>query len=214
MNKPTFLTLLLLVVAILAPVVVYIWSFGPAISSDHARWAEFGSAMGGVYSPLVALLTLFVLRRQVILQQQMNIHERDQAYLQQAREDIAFYSTQMANVMNSIVRPGMTLRAFLQENFQPLNASELDSPQLRELARNIHTLIPPAFDIWGAIYPILSGMNAGKSAMYEMTHGSSIQKLIALLSFETCVALENFHRARTEGRVNVRYVFSPLLAKE
>jgi len=200
--------------AILAPVVVYIWNFGARISSDHARWAEFGSAIGGIYSPLVAVLTLAVLLRQVALQQQMNIHEYDQAYLQQARDDIEFYSTQMANVMNSIVGPGKTLRTVLHENFQPLSASELDSPQLRELAGNIHTLIPPAFDIWGAIQPILAGLNAGKARMYEMTFGSSTQKLIALLSFETCIALENFHRARNEGRVNVIYVFSPLLTKE
>lgn len=214
MNRRTCFALLLVIGAIAAPVVVYLWVFGTKLSSDHSRWAEFGSAIGGTYSPLVALLTLAVLLRQVALQAQMNTHEFDQAYLQQARTDIEFYSTQMAHVMNSIALPGKTLRAVLHENFQPTSAGELDSQQLRELATNIHGLIPPAFDIWAAVYPTLMGLEAGRTRMYIMTLGSSTQKLIALLSFETCVVLDNFHRARSEGRSKVNYVFSPLLTKK
>lgn len=208
------LSLFLLIGAIAAPVITYLCFFGLKISDSHTRWAEFGSAIGGIYSPLVALLTLAVLLRQVSLQTQMNAHEFDQAYLEQARADIEFYSTQMAQVMNSIAVPGRTLRSVLHENFLPAHASSLDSEQLRGIAANIHGVIPPTFDIWDAIYPTLTGLEAGKAKMYEMTHLSSIQKLIALLSFETCVAIDNFHRVRSQGRSQVNYCFSPLLKKE
>lgn len=211
MDKRILIARLLIIGAIAAPVIVYLCVFGTDLSSSHTRWAEFGSAIGGIYSPLVALLTLAVLAQQVRLQAQMNVHESDQAYLQQAREDIEFYSTQMAQALKLIARPGTTLRAVLHEHFEPQSLGELDSQQLRQLAANIHTLMSPAFDIWGAVYPILMGLKAGKTHMYDMTHGSSIQKLIALLSFETCVALDNFHRTRTEGRDKVAYEFSPLL---
>ena len=214
MNRKTSIAVLFIIGAIAAPVVTYLWVFGAKLSTDHSRWAEFGSAIGGIYSPLVALLTLVVLLRQVALQQQMNIHESDQAYLQQARSDIEFYSKQMVEVMNSIALPGKTLRAVLHESFQSVKAAELDSQQLKQLAANIHALVPPSFDIWAAVYPTLMGLKAGKTSMYNMTLGSSTQKLIALLSFETCVTLDNFHRARSEGRTNVEYVFSPLLAKK
>ena len=205
---------LLLVGTFVSPVIVYVCMFGMKLSSDHTRWAEFGSAIGGIYSPLLAVLTLVVLLKQVALQAHMNVHESDQAYLQQAREDIEFYSTQMVQVINSIALPGKTLRAVLHENFEPPSVEELDSQQLRQLSANIHALIPPAVDIWAAIYPILMGLEAGKTPMYTMTLRSSSQKLIALLSFETCVALDNFHRARTEGRLEVKYVFSPLLIEK
>lgn len=206
---------LLAVVAIAAPVVIYLWIFGVKISSDHARWAEFGSAMGGIYSPVIAVLALAVLLRQVSLQSQMNVHEFNQAYLQQARNDIEFYSTQLAQVLNSKVLPQKTLRAHLHEHFgRLLDAEDLDSPQLRELAANTHQLVPAVFDIWVAVYPILSGLKTGKAPMYEMTLMSSTQKLIALLSFETCAALDNFERVRTEGRIQPKYIFSPLLADE
>jgi hypothetical protein len=211
MDKRILVARLLILGAIAAPVVVYLYVFGTSLSSSHTRWAEFGSAIGGIYSPLVALLTLAVLAQQVRLQAQMNVHETDQAYLQQAREDIEFYSTQMAQAMNLMALPGKSLRAILHEHFEPRSFGELDSQQLRQLAANIHANMPPALDIWAAVYPILMGLKAGKTRMYDMTHGSSTQKLIALLSFETCVALDNFHRARTEGRGKVAYEFSPLL---
>lgn len=214
MNRRTSAAVLLAFGVIAAPVVTYLWVFGTKLSTDHARWADFGSAIGGIYSPLVALLTLVVLLRQVALQRQMNIHESDQAYLQQARSDIEFYSKQMVEVMDSIALPGKTLRAVLHENFQPVKAAELDSQQLQQLAANIHGLVPSSFDIWTAVYPTLMGLKAGKTIMYSMTLGSSTQKLIALLSFETCVALDNFHQARSGGRIDVEYFFSSLFAKK
>jgi len=211
MNTRIFIVRLLLVSAIAGPVFVYLYVFGTEISTIHTRWAEFGSAIGGIYSPLIALLTLGVLAQQVRLQAQMNAHESDQAYLQQAKEDIEFYCSQISQVVNNSALPGKTLRAVLHENFEPQSVTELDSQKLRELAANIHANAPSTYDIWAAIYPILAGLEAGDTHTYGRVLGSATQKLIALLSFETCVALDNFHRTRNEGRVKTNYVFSPLL---
>jgi hypothetical protein len=213
-NRLALLATLLVLGIVLAPLILYLKVFGTTLSTEHTRWAEFGSAIGGIYAPVAALLTLVVLLVQVTLQKQFNRHEYQHAFLEQARTDIEFYSVQMASVMNSIALPGKTLRAVLHENFQVSNVEELDSVPLRQLAANIHALIPQSFDIWGATYPILVGLAAAKGQMFNLTHGSSIQKLVALLSFETCVALDNFHRTRTEGRVSVEYNFSPLLSKQ
>jgi len=214
MKRLVFLVTLLVSGVVLTPIMLYVKVFGTTLSTDHSRWAEFGSAIGGIYAPVAALLTLAVLLVQVTLQKQFNQHEYHHAFLQQARTDIEFYSVQMASVMNSIALPGKTLRAVLHENFQVSNVVELDSVPLRQLAANIHALVPQSFDIWGTTYPILGGLAAAKGQTFTLTHGSSIQKLIALLSFETCVALDNFHRTRCEGRIRVEYVFSPLLSKE
>jgi hypothetical protein len=212
MNRRALITIFL-VAAISAPVTVYLWIFGEKISSDHTRWAEFGSAIGGIYSPIVALLALIVLLRQVELQAQMNVHEFDQAYLQQARQDIEFYSTQMAQVLDAIALPGRSLRAVLHENFAPSYAAQLDEQELRQFAANIYGVLPSTFDIWLAIYPIFTGLAVGKASVYGMTYGSSRQKLIALLSLESCAALDNFHRVMTKGTLQVKYIFSPLLSE-
>lgn len=194
-----------------APLLIYLASFGTVLSSDHQRWAEFGSAMAGIYAPIVALTTLAVLLAQVGLQKQINDHSYNQAHFQQAREDIEFYAIQLAGKLDQISLPGQTFRSVLHSNFQPRTAAELDSDSLRSLAANIDALMPGVMGMWFGIYPILAGLAASDESTYRMTLNSSIQKLIALLGFETCVALDNYHRARTEGRLTVVYRFSPLL---
>lgn len=212
MNRKAFLVSVLIIAAVATPIVVYLIVFGVALSSDHSRWAEFGAAIGGIYSPLVAFLTLVVLRSQVQLQAQMNTHIADQAFLEQAREDVEFYCTQLAQVMGAMALPNKTLREFLHEVFASPDATDLDSERLRHLAAEFHRLFPATVDLWGAIYPILKGLSTTQSSMYVLTYESSKQKLIAILSFRTCVALDNLYRTRTEGELNIRYEFSSLLS--
>lgn len=107
--------------------------------------------------------------------------------------------------------PGNTFRSVLHMNFQPGTVAELDSDSLRTLAANIDAEMPGILGMWFGIYPILAGLASREESTFRMTLNSSTQKLIALLSFETCVALDNFYRARTEGRLATVYAFSPLL---
>ena len=197
----------------LAPLVVYGVIFGPGLAKDHTRWAEFGSAMAGIYAPIVALTTLVVLARQTRLQAQINNHQYDQAYIVQARMDIDFYATKLAENLQHHAVPGVTIKQFLHGNFQAPNLKNLDSEEPRRLALSLELSAPQIFSMWTAIYPIFAGLESKKDSFFEMTLTSSIQRLIALLSFETCVCLENYHRVRTEGKLIVPYKFSPLLSK-
>jgi hypothetical protein len=132
-------------------------------------------------------------------------------FQQPARADIEFYAIQLARKLDQIALPGQTFRSVLHSNFQPRTAVELDSDSLRTLAANIDAAMPGVMGMWFGVYPILTGLATSAEATFRMTLNSSIQKLIALLGFETCVALDNYHRARTEGRLTVVYRFSPLL---
>lgn len=212
MSKKSFILFVTLLLLFLAPLVVYVATFGASLSKSHSIWSEFGSAMAGIYAPIVALTTLFVLLAQLRLQKQLHTHETDQAYIHQARSDIEFYCTQLVKVMSATLYPGKTIRAVLHENFQPRTADKLDDEEHRGLAANIHYVAPEVVDLWAAIYPILGGLTAGETANYQMTLNSSKQKLSAMLSYETCVCLENLYRARTEGKIKVAYSFSPLLS--
>lgn len=195
MKRRDYWKILLLLLVLLSPIILYAWVFGAKVSSDHTRWSEFGSAIGGIYSPMIAVLTLLVLLRQVSLQQQLTKYEFDQGYLQQARQDLEFYCSQLAVVLNGDALPGKSLRTLLQEKFRFLSASELNKEEIKAYAESIHQAAPEAFDLWTAIYPILRGLNAGRGSLYVHAFESSRQKLIALLSFRTCVTLENYCRA-------------------
>ena len=203
---------LLVFVVLIVPVVVYLWTFGWRLSSEHARWGEFGSAMSGIYTPILTLLTVSVLILQVRLQQQMHSHDQTKAYIEQARTDVEFYVGRLELVMPRLISTGNSVREILHAHFEPTNLETLDSSQLRQLARQLNQEVPEVFGLLSAVQAVLAGLASSQEAPYRLNYTSAVQKLIALISFETCVALDNFHRTVTEGRLSGIYIFSPLLA--
>lgn len=195
------------------PLLIYSSIFGFRLSADHVRWAEFGSAMAGIYSPIVALTTLAILLAQVRIQSHLNDHEFRQSHILQARADMEFYAIELSEKVKGVAMPGASYREILQRNFQPADAGALDEGSLRTLAADVDALEPSILGMWFGVYQVLEGLAEGSRdhVSFRMTLNSSLLKLVALLSFETCVALDNFHRARTIGKVKVEYKFSPLL---
>ena len=47
---------------------VYTWHFPGGLSTDHTRWAEFGSYFGGVLGPILVFFSFLFLARQIELQ--------------------------------------------------------------------------------------------------------------------------------------------------
>jgi hypothetical protein len=213
MKRPS-LTAWVALLALLVPVAVYIAVFGMQVSRDHQRWAEFGSFLSGVYGPLVALATLAVLAMQVRLQRQMNEHEVDRAHIEQSRADIEFYLLRLTDSLQVKLLTGNTVREVLHHQFQPSAIAELDSQHLQALAKQVDLQVPHVLALLHGIFPVLAGMANRGDHVYRVNLNSALQKMIAMLGFEICVALENFHHCRTEGRVPVPYHFSPLLRSE
>ncbi|MCE7553618.1 hypothetical protein [Aliivibrio fischeri] len=54
------------------PIGLYTLTFGVGLWSEHSKWAEMGSALAGVYSPILALATIIILYMQFSLQQTMH----------------------------------------------------------------------------------------------------------------------------------------------
>jgi hypothetical protein len=49
---------------LVTPVVIYSCQFGFGVWTAHEDWSRMGSALGGLYSPMIAFLTLILLYRQ------------------------------------------------------------------------------------------------------------------------------------------------------
>ena len=203
----------LLVCAFAAPIMAYLLIFGTHVSGEHQRWSEFGTYLAGVYSPIVAVITLAVLFMQVVLQREINKHQFDQAYIQQARADLEFYITRLAEAVLEPISTGNTVRQILHAHFQPNTLQALDAPQLRALAQQVDREVPRLMGLLFGVFPVLEGLRSSQESAYTLNHTSALQKLTAMLSFETCAALENFHRVRTEGRLRAPYEFSPLVRR-
>ncbi|MEH6502169.1 hypothetical protein [Halopseudomonas aestusnigri] len=75
---------------LLAPIGIYIQHFGSKISSNHELWGQMGSAMSGIYSPILALATI------CILALQYRVQRRQQKYIETKGVIDAAYSDAMA----------------------------------------------------------------------------------------------------------------------
>ena len=212
MNRSRVAIFSLLALTLLAPLVAYWRTFGFSLSDRHSRWAEFGSAMGGIYSPIVALAAHSILVLQVQMQQQLNKHQFEQAYFAQARADIEFYATRLAEQLRRTSSGGLSFKSHLIEHFQSTSKADLLAARHAELARDLDKLQPEVLASWMAIYPALAGLLSNFTPTYQMTFRASMQKLIAVLDFDTCVALDHYHYSKTKGRLAWPYQFSPVLA--
>lgn len=203
----------ILALAYLLPLAIYATVYGFDLSRDHTRWGEFGSAMAGIYAPIVALSSLSVMLAQVRSQSQFNDHELRQSYIIQSKSDIEFYAVKLCEKLSKSFNPGISLREKLCQNFQPVDPKKLKHDDIKVLANHIYSLDPGIFSMWAGIYPILHGLIkvSDDNIIFEMTLNSSIMKIISLLDYETCVALDNFHHVRTQGSINIKYQFSSIL---
>ena len=134
---------LVLAIVISAPIAVYIATFGFHITSDHARWGEMGSAMSGIYTPILSILTLAVLIIQVRLLNQSTIHESDQSYIQETRSDVEFYLAQIDIELEKIVQGGKrNVRMYLSEGFAFSDIESLKSTKLVNVAQALNREFP------------------------------------------------------------------------
>jgi hypothetical protein len=201
----------LLALILVSPLIVYMSVFGLKISDDHTRWGEMGSALSGIYSPILAFLALLVVFGQLKSQNGFHEHEMDQRYIEQNREDINFYVQQLDQVLCLDGPSEGNIRQMLHGHFLFSNTELFSDPQLIQLAQKLNRQYPQLLGIWGAVYPIWIGLNSQNKVPYKLNALAALHKMIAVASFETCVALDHYHRTLSEDRFNLPYQFSPLL---
>jgi hypothetical protein len=186
---------------LIVPVVVYIQKFGDNITSNHSRWAEMGSAMSGIYGPILAVLTFAVLVHQIRLQKQTNQHMYDQAFLQNARADMEFYLMQLVNLLEKPTPQGPITRDVLHGVFEHVSVEELKGEQLKYYATSFHRDVPQLSAIWGAIYTVFGSLATSDEPHFKSHYSSAKLKAVAMLSYGTCVALDNYDSVQASDSV-------------
>lgn len=198
----------ILYILLIAPILIYTHEFGWAITANHTRWSEMGSAMSGIYSPIFSFLALLVLIAQTKSQNQINEHQYDQSFILEARGDIHYYLDQLDRALEVEIKPNVTFSDILRASFIPAAGQALESEDRKTLARELNRAHPRPFATWQAIYTVLAGLKAVKRYPYEHNFSAAKQKVIMLASYENCVALDNYSWVVTEGRFPMDYEFS------
>ena len=194
-----------IVVMLITPIALYVRTFGLNLSASHTRWGEMGSAMAGIYSPILSILALIVLIGQVRLQNQINRHQYDQAYIQEARSDVQYYLEQLDCELAKKLESGVTTREFLHSGIEFADSTALRSKRLLDMAREFNCIHPRVCAIWSAIYPIFAGLRSQNQFPYEHNFVSAKQKTIVMTTFSTCVALDNDIWCLSDGNLSFEY---------
>lgn len=63
-------------VALISPIGFYAYQFGFGIWGDNQNWANMGSAIGGLYTPILSLFTFFLIGYQLWRQNQIERHNQ------------------------------------------------------------------------------------------------------------------------------------------
>lgn len=171
---------------LLIPIAVYIFTFGHHISPDHSRWAEMGSAMGGVYTPILSTLTLAVLLSQLLVQRKANTFQANQAMLNNFRDEFRSKLTRLTAALAEARYDDIGLDAF----------DHVDDPD-RTIAQAYATHLmdarPAILLCWQGMTTILTVLKRSNDPEYQRAGSTLMLDAIITLSYRNCYRLDNFN---------------------
>lgn len=203
---------MLLILIVAAPVAIYISMFGWEISETHARWSEFGTFMAGVYSPIVGVFTLLVLRQQFKLQRRQAEQQVYESRLERAVGELSFFADRLEKHFEQDVSSTRSLEEIMTKHFQTDALEVLNSGEYRERAKSFDQQHPKIMPTWGAVCINVAYLSMLRDQTGELAYLSSMHKLTSMFSLKTCAVLDNYHYAVTRGELSTKYEFSTPLA--
>lgn len=207
--SPPFLNHFIVSLILVTPVAVYIHTFGKSLSMDHTRWAEMGSAMAGIYGPILAAFAFWILAVQLRIQQQTTKHMFDQACISETRSDISFYLAKLETLLAGM-QDGQTVGDQLKARFELADVDQLKHRDFIAAAKHIHAKHPLVCHAWVAFQGAISSLRAGNELGYQAAASAAGTRASVTLSWAACVALDHYVWCYTEGLMRGPYLFSDL----
>lgn len=197
---------------LLAPIAVYVGIFGTRLSHEHERWGEMGSAMSGIYAPIVALLTLIVLAFQVRLQKQLNEHMITKDTVDASFAEIDDHLQRIESMLEAEMIDFTVKWYLIQTVGHTVCREELDSLSYgRSVLTGIDTVHPNIREAWVAIIEILADLRGNSGYSYQKAYHKAHDKLSMVLTRKLCCALDHHVFVCLEGETRLNYAFSPFL---
>jgi hypothetical protein len=203
---------------LVGPIAAYVNTFGFTISDCHTCWSEFGSAMAGIYGPIIAALTLYILYAQNKAQTAMHSHQLTQEILSKAHGRIQLHLSLLTEVLSTggssagAALPHLAPEQQLHASFKNLTLANLSNQALQQHALALHAMYPKIVENWSGVYANFGGFARITDPRYEGDRLSMEFTIFATLSRPMCIALDNYHYCVTQDQVRIPYHFSPILS--
>lgn len=108
------LIVLFIIVVLISPVGAYIHQFGIGFWSTPSEWSELGSYIGGVYTPILTVLTLLVLSVQIYIQ----LIQHRQTLIVHQEKQLDDYIHELNLELDQNISESLTLRSYLNLLFR------------------------------------------------------------------------------------------------
>jgi hypothetical protein len=169
---------------LVSPIAFYLGQFGIGVWSSHSAWAEMGSAIGGIYTPILTLMMLIVISRQVDLQQVVISNSESTIKMQQFHDDFLYYLSHLENLLAK--HEGKHLDNYLKK-INSLNDNDLQKEIPPKNFQNIDLSAS-----WHAVTnQLFSFRNSNEKLLLDAV-SSKEHYILITLGIEKCVSLDKF----------------------
>lgn len=177
-------------VILLLPVMAYTFQFGIGFWNDPSKWSDLGGYIGGIYAPILALLTLAVLCVQIYLQ----VFQHRQHLVSLQERELSEYLQQLNMELDKSVENGETLRVFLLKILNDKNMYEISENEL-EAVFSLNQRNHKLFSMWCGVMSCLQYIeNYSQIINFESRHYYfQKNKVIAYLSPQVCSSLDKYN---------------------
>lgn len=182
--------LLITFIALFVPIALYAREFGIEGWQQYQSWMGMGNELTGVYSIITALLVFLFLVTMLILRFQNKAADNDQTFIQDSRKDIEFYLTELDHYLSQWADESSTVRQQLHKRCSKLSEKKLSAERTQEKLAEFAESHVKLMDIWHPLVQILEALAQPGRFPYSHNHQRCIQKVISILSQETCEALD------------------------
>lgn len=210
MNKKYPLMLWFILLSILvAPITIYSLQFGFGVWSKHEYWATMGSALGGIYSPIIALLAFFVIFAQTRVQLLSEQHSRNMVYIHDAKQDFNFYIERLDSVLSEKVDGDLTVSHILVALLDSIPDDNLLTDDCIKLCQQFAIKYQKVWGLWCAVVPLLKGLESQHYFPYEHNFTGLKLRAVSLLSTPTCRCLDKLDYVLSKGKSSQSYYWTP-----
>ncbi|MBB1273069.1 hypothetical protein [Psychromonas sp. SR45-3] len=188
MNQRVLLIFIALI--LILPISAYIYQFGFGLWQTPSEWSALGGYVGGIYTPILTLLTLTVLSVQIYLQ----VIQHRQHLVSLQEKELSDYLNELNSELDKKMGEDLTLRQFLIHTLNDKNIDALKSMDL-DIIFNLNQSHHKLYSMWcGAMACLKYIENHSKIKNYESGH-YAIQKnkIIAYMSPQVCSSLDKFN---------------------
>lgn len=189
MNKQTKFILGSLFVVLLVPILAYMYKFGLGFWEQPNEWADLGGYVGGVYTPILSLITLTVISMQIFIQHQQYQHSLIQHQEEQIKEYlIALEEALTINIDN------VSSRDFLVSLCRDISKDKIKDISAESIM-NFNQCNHRLYSMWSEVMICLTVLeNISNQSVYnKVVFASNKNKVIAYLNPQTCRMLDRFH---------------------